>query len=99
MTTFTITRRAKQTYNQRITDHYEDTQTITLAELAESAHMKPEEWLAMSQEDQEQAVEEYFEADDWPLENCVKTEDEGWADDPDEHYEDSFSIEKQGAQG
>ena len=98
MTTFTITRRAKQTYNKVITDHYEDTQTITLAELAESAGMEPEEWLAMSQEDQEQAIEEYATVD-WELENIVKTEDEGWADDPDEDYEESFSIEKQGARG
>jgi hypothetical protein len=96
MTTFTITRTAKQTYNQRVTDHYEDTQVITLAELAESENMTPEEWLAMSKEDQEQSIEEYATVD-WPLEKCIKTEDEGWADYPDEWYEDSFKIEKQGA--
>jgi len=98
MIKFTITRTAKQSYNKRVTDHYEDTQTITLTELAECERMKPEEWLAMSQAEQEESIEEYATAD-WPLERCVKTEDEGWAEDHDEWYEDSFSIEKQGAQG
>lgn len=58
MTSFTITRTATQTYNQRVTDHYGDTQTITLAELAEAEQMKPEEWLAMSQAEQEESIEE-----------------------------------------
>ena len=93
MTTFKITRRAQQTYNQRVTDHYEDTQTITLAELAEAEQMSPEEWLAMTPEQQEQSVQEYAEVD-WCLDNFVKTEHKGWADDPDEDYEEEFDIVK-----
>lgn len=94
MTTFKITRRAQQTYNQRVTDTYEDTQTVTLAELAEAVNCSPEEWLEMDEEEQQEAIEDYVK-DDWCLENLVKTEDEGWADDPDEDYEESFSIKKE----
>ena len=94
MTTFTVTRRAQQTYNQRVTDTYEDTQTVTLAELAQAGNISPEEWLEMDAKEQQQAIEEYVK-DDWCLENCVKTEDEGWADHPDEDYEESFSIKKE----
>ena len=96
MTTFTITRKAEQTYNQRVTDHYEDTKTITLAELAEAVNISSEEWLEMSAEDQEEAIEEYVK-DDWCLENVVKTEDEGWADYPDEDYDEWFTIKKEEA--
>ena len=96
MTTFKITRRAKQTYNKRVTDHYEDTQTVTLAELAEVENCSPEEWLAMTPEEQEQSVQEYADqiTADWELDNVVKTEDDGWADDPDEDYEEEFEIVK-----
>lgn len=96
MTTFKITRRVKQTYNQRVTDHYEDTQTVTLAELAEAGNCSHEEWLKMDAEEQQEAIEEYVR-DDWELKNVVKTEDEGWADDPCEDYEENFEINKEEA--
>ena len=94
MTTFKITRRAQQTYNQRITDTYEDTKTITLKELLDHSNCTEQEWRAMPKAEQHQHIEEYVQ-DDWCLENLVKTEDEGWADDPDEDYEESFSIKKE----
>jgi len=93
MTTFTITRRAQQTYNLRVTDTYEDTKTITLKELLDHSDWTEQEWRAMPQAEQEQHIEEYV-TEDWCLENVVKTEDDGWADHPDEHYEEHLAIVK-----
>jgi hypothetical protein len=91
MTTFTITRKAQQTYNQRVTDHYEDTKTITLAELLDHHDWTEQEWRAMPEDEQQQHIEEYA-TDEWFLENVVKTEDDGWAEWPDEHYEEELEI-------
>ena len=95
MTTFTITRRATQSYNKRVTDHYVDTQTITLAELVEDDNMTPEQFLQMTPEEQEQIIEEYA-CVDWCLENIVKTEDDinddGTMDQED--YDEIFEIIK-----
>jgi len=88
---YTITRTAQQTYNKRVTDTYVDTATITLKELREHLDLTEQEWHAMSPQEQNQAIEEYV-TDDWCLENCVRTEDDGWATSPDEHYEQDLKI-------
>lgn len=96
MTPRTIVRKAKQTYNQRVTDYYEDTYTLTDEDCKciEEEICNDTPFDKHSAEEQEEIIKDYV-SEDWELTNKVRSEDEGWADDPCEDYEDTIEIVKE----